>query len=203
MLEVVLSMMIDYLFGLLNPAALISKIKTKNLKENGTGNLGATNTMLVFGKKYGAVVMIIDILKAFVSVRLVKLLFPNLAIAGLMAGCCTVIAHIFPVHLKFKGVKGLASFGGMVLAYDPGLFLVLVALGVVLIFITNYAVALPISATVLAPFLAGIRAQSLSVFGLLFVVCALIIYKHGDNFVRIREGSEIKVRDFLKNKNRK
>ena len=196
--EVVLSMGIGYLFGLLSPAALISMIKKKNLKENGTGNLGATNTMLVFGKKYGAIVMVIDILKAFISVKFAKWLFPNLAIAGLLAGCCTVIAHIFPLHLKFKGGKGLASFGGMILAVDPGLFLILLTLGIILILITNYGVALPISATVLAPFLAGVRMRSMSAFGVLFVVGAVILYKHGDNFERIREGSEIKVRDFIR-----
>lgn len=199
MTEIILSMLIGYLLGSLSPAALISTVKKKNLKENGTGNLGATNTMLVFGKGYGVCVMIIDMLKAFVSVKLAELLFPKLFIAGLLAGCCTVIGHIFPVYLKFRGGKGLAAFGGMILAFNPYIFLIIAVLGIVLIFITNYGVALPVSAAVSAPVLAGIIYNSPVVAAVLAAVGILLIFKHKENFAKIRNGTEIRVREFIKN----
>ncbi|MBQ8724062.1 MAG: glycerol-3-phosphate acyltransferase, partial [Oscillospiraceae bacterium] len=75
-MKVILLLLFGYLLGSLSPAALVSKLKRKNLRKNGTGNLGATNVMLNFGKKYGALVMLLDIAKAFVTVKLAAFLFP-------------------------------------------------------------------------------------------------------------------------------
>ena len=118
-------MVMGYSFGCINPAAALAVRKKKNLREIGTKNLGATNAAVAFGKKYGVLVMVIDILKSFISVKLARILFPQLYIAGLVAGGSAVMGHIFPVQMKFKGGKGLAAFGGLILAFDPMMFLML------------------------------------------------------------------------------
>ena len=88
MTEMVLSAASGHGLGQLNPAALISKLKNRDLRENGTGNLGATNTMLVFGKAYGIAVMLFDVLKAYFAIKIAKALFTKYVFAGLIAGKC-------------------------------------------------------------------------------------------------------------------
>ena len=198
MTEIVISVLIGYLLGGLNPAALIAAVKKINLREHGTKNLGATNVTLTVGKRYGIAVMIFDITKAFASVKLAKLIFPSAAVAGLLAGCGAVVGHIYPVYLRFKGGKGLAAFGGMILALDPVLFLILLTIGLVMILITDYSVSMAFSAASLAPFLTGLRFHSIAVFLIVLIASGLIIYKHWENIGKIRAGTEMKTRDFLR-----
>lgn len=191
---------IGYFFGCINPATMIANYKNKNLKEEGTGNLGATNTMLVFGLKYGILVMLFDVFKSYFAVKISHILFPNLVLAGLLSGCFAVIGHIFPAHLGFSGGKGLAAFGGLFLAFDPALFLLLLLLGVACAFLVNYAAALPLSASFLAPVLAGLKYHRLDIFALLLNIGLLIFYKHRDNIANIKNGEEIRLREYLKHK---
>lgn len=193
-----LCILIGYLLGSLSPAALISRVKKKNLKNHGTGNLGATNTMLVFGKGYGVLVMIFDIAKAFLAVKLIDFLFPDIPYIGLITGFAVVVGHIFPFYLKFKGGKGLAAFGGLVLAYDPMSFVILLAIGIVLMLIVNYAVALPVSASVLFPFLSWLRSGDIVVFIITAALGVLVILKHSSNIRRAVRGEDIRIREYLK-----
>lgn len=153
---------LSYLVGSLNPAALISKIKNVNLREHGSGNIGGLNTMLVLGKGYGALVMIFDIAKSFVAFKLAQHLFPEISFAGILASLAVMIGHIFPVYMHFKGGKGLAAFGGLVLAYDYRMFLPLLFIAGVLMLITNKGVALIISAAVLFPVLVWLTNSDIS-----------------------------------------
>lgn len=174
MTEMILSAAIGYGLGQLSPAALISKLKNKDLRENGTGNLGATNTLLVFGKAYGIAVMIFDVLKAFFAIKIAKYLFPRYLFAGLVAGCFAVIGHIFPSYLNFRGGKGVATFAGLILAYDIRLLLGLLGIAVIVMIVTDTGHYGPVSAA----------------------VGGLIIYKHRENFARAKEGKEIHVKEF-------
>lgn len=196
MTEIVLSAAVGYGLGQLNPAALISKLKNKDLRENGTGNLGATNTLLVFGKAYGIAVMIFDVLKAFFAIKIAKILFPKLAIAGLIAGCFAVVGHIFPAYLNFRGGKGVATFAGLMLAYDVRVLLGLLFVAIVIMVITDFGPYGPISAAVLFPVWLWLKVKNLLVFGSIAAVGGLIIYKHRENFRKAKEGSEIRVREF-------
>ena len=197
------SLVLGYLLGTLSPAKLISRRKNTDLKESGTGNLGATNTMLVFGLRYGVFVMLFDILKSIMAVRLAKWLFPKSVLAGLLAGCGAVVGHIYPFYLKFKGGKGIAALAGLILACDPVLFPVLLGIGIVLSLLTDYAVATPISAALLFPVFEGLRTGSLVVFGLLLSMGILIVMKHIVNLERIRDGEEIHVRAYFGEKLKK
>lgn len=196
MTEVVLSAAIGYGLGQLSPAALISKLKNRDLRENGTGNLGATNTMLVFGKAYGIAVMVFDVLKAFFAIKIAKILFPKLIIAGLIAGCFAVIGHIFPAYLNFRGGKGVATFAGLILAYDAPTLVGLLAIAIAVMIVTDFGPSGPISAAILFPVWLWMKIKSVVVFGAIAAVGGLIIYKHKENFVKVKDGTEIRVKEF-------
>lgn len=198
-MEIAATVLIGYLLGSLNPAALLAKLKQLDLRAQGTKNLGASNTMLVMGKKFGVPVMLFDIFKSYFAAKLAKALFPQLAIVQLLAGLSAVVGHIFPFYLNFKGGKGLAAFGGLVLACDPPVFLCLLVLGIILMLLTNASAAMPISAGVLFPILTLIRCPSLAAFVLSAAAGALIIVKHWSNIGKARRGEDIKIRSFVKN----
>lgn len=196
MTEVLLSAALGYGIGQLSPAALISKLKNKDLRENGTGNLGATNTMLVFGKTYGIAVMLFDVLKAYFAVKIAKAMFQKFLFAGLVAGCFSVIGHIFPMYLNFRGGKGVATFAGMMLAYDIRVLLGLLFVAIVIMVVTDTGYYGPLSAAILFPVWLWIKVKSIVVFGGVAAVGGLIIYKHKENFANAKAGKEIRVREF-------
>ena len=197
-MDIGVSIVLGYLLGSLNPAALISKIKRKALQDKGTGNLGATNVTLVFGKRYGALVMLFDIIKAFVSYHVARLLFSASLYAGMIAGAFAVVGHCFPFYLRFKGGKGLAAFGGFVLAYNPVIFLILLTFAVLLMLIVNYSFVVPYSGAILFPILVLLDSSDLILFSIAGLAGLLILYKHFENILKVRSAKDIKVRDFFK-----
>lgn len=177
-MRTVLCMIIGYVIGSLSPAALLSKLKKKDLREHGSGNLGTMNTMMNFGKRYAVPVMIIDMLKGFLAVKLAHWIVPTVSVAGILAGGSAVLGHVFPFYMKFKGGKGLAPFGGMILALNPLGFLSILLLGGAMMIIINYSFVMPFTAGVLFPIIEGVREQSVMVFLITAAISALIIEKH-------------------------
>ena len=197
-MAIISSVLIGYLLGCLHPAALLAKIKQKNLREHGTKNLGATNVSMVIGTKWGILVLLLDMAKGFISVKIASYLFPKVACAGLLAGVCAVVGHVFPFYLKFKGGKGLATFGGIILAYDPAIFLIVTLVGAILAVIVNYTCAFQYSVAGFFCLLATLSAQDLTVFWLTAAVGALIMWKHFENVVKAKNGTDVKIRDSIK-----
>lgn len=199
-LRVLFCLLNGYLLGSLSPAALLARVKDVNLRTEGTGNLGATNTTLVLGKQYGMLVMVFDVGKAYLACKVASFLLPEWEMAILLAGAAAVVGHAFPFYMKFRGGKGVAAFGGMILAFDPWFFLILLINAVILMLIVNYGVVGPMSASALFPVMVGVRSRSI----LEALVCAvtglLIMLKHWNVFERMRDGSETKVRDFIRGK---
>lgn len=198
MVKYIFSAFVGYLFGSLNPAALLSKIKRKDLREVGTKNLGATNVTLTFGKGLGAAVMTFDLTKAFISYKFFEFIFPTYNFIGMVAGVFAVIGHIFPFYLGFRGGKGLASFGGLVLAYSPSLFLCMLLTATVLMVIVNHSVAMPIYAGVVFPIAVAVLDHSLLSFLLSLAVSVVLIIKFLPNISKIKRGEDIKIREYLK-----
>ena len=196
----IISVIIGYFLGCLSPAAFLGRKRNVDLRAEGTGNLGATNTTIVLGKKAGAFVMIFDIAKAYVAAKIAKWLFPKQYYAGLLASCGAVFGHVFPFHMKFKGGKGLAAFAGLVLAHDPLIFLGLLVIGLVAMFIANYGVALPLTGAVLFPVAAGLRSGDVGVLAIAAVASALIIVVHWPNIGKAMRHEHATVRDFIKTK---
>lgn len=197
-MRVIISLIIGYLMGCISPAAIISKIKNVNLKETGTKNLGATNTTLVLGKRAGAMVLIVDVMKSILSAKLVKVLFPQTVCAGMIACIGCILGHCFPIFLGFQGGKGLAAFAGMVLEYNPWFALPIIVPGVILILILNTGVAAPMLGCVVFPVLVACSHGGMQEIVLALIASSIIVYTHGDNLKKALMKSDIvSVRDFL------
>ena len=117
-MEYVLIALVGYLLGTSSMAFYLSIMTKKDVRKSGSGNLGASNTMALLGWKAAVLVGAHDIGKAWLAVLLAKWIFPNVAYAGAVAGVASVIGHIFPFYLKFKGGKGLASYIGLTAGLD-------------------------------------------------------------------------------------
>lgn len=198
-MKVFLCISFGYLLGSVSSSALLSKLKKKDLRENGTGNLGATNVMLNFGKLYGLLVMLFDVMKAFFTVKLAAFLFPLSTLIPLVAGTAVVVGHIFPFYMKFKGGKGLASLGGLVLAYDPTAFLILLIIGLSLMLILNYAVFIPVSSSIIFPIFVWLKTNTVADLVASIILGAVIVFAHLENLSDAIHGSAVKIREYIKN----
>lgn len=198
-MEILYSSLIGYSLGCISPSAIISKVKHKNLREEGTGNLGATNVTMVMGKGWGVFVMLFDIAKGAGAFLLASLVFPSLSYAGLIAGLFAMLGHIFPFYLRFRGGKGLATFAGTALAYNPLMFFILLAACMAVMFIANYSFVVPYSAAVLFCLCASLYSMDICVLIITAIMGILIVWKHFGNFRKAKDGEDIKVRDYIKN----
>ena len=197
-MEVFLSLILGYAMGCLSPAAWVGKKNNINLKEEGTGNLGATNTTMVLGRKAGAFVLIFDVAKSFVAARLARWLFPQLAVSGMLACIGVILGHCFPVTMGFSGGKGLAAFGGMMLAYNPLVFIIVVLSGIGIMVLLDIGVAAPLLGTVLFPVLTYVFSHDIPTTVCSVIASAIILYTHLDNVSKTREHSDIRVQNYFR-----
>jgi len=188
------------LIGSLNPAALIGKLKKQNLRIVGTGNLGATNTMLTFGKRIGIFVMLFDIFKSFAIVKIAAWIAPSSPWFPLASGVSAILGHCFPFYLNFKGGKGTAAFGGLVLAYNPLLFLFLLTTGILLMIIINHGIALPLYAAVFFAVFVLINEQSRSSAAYAVLSSLIVVAKNKSSIIKAVRKEDTPVRTYIKTK---
>ena len=190
----VLVILIAYLLGSSNMSYYISKIKGVDMQTKGSKNLGASNAMVLLGWKYGILVGIHDIGKSALAVFLAQLIFPDLPYIGAVAGVSSVLGHIFPFYLKFKGGKGFASYIGMTLALNWKLALIICVIIVLATLITDYIVVGTTLTITIVPTALGIMERNWLLPLILLIGTGVIIYKHRMNYVRIVKGTEIGLR---------
>lgn len=198
----VLTFLAAYLMGCSNLALYLSRMKKVDIRAGGSGNLGASNATALLGWRAGISVAIHDIGKAALAVILARLAFPQLPCIGAVAGVASVLGHIFPFYLKFRGGKGFASYFGMTLALNWKLALVIAALVLLVTVITDYIVVGTTLTIVTVPVYLGIAEHSALLALILCIATAVIIYKHRMNYVRIYNGTEIGLRSVMKGKHR-
>ncbi|HSN60494.1 MAG TPA: glycerol-3-phosphate 1-O-acyltransferase PlsY [Ferruginibacter sp.] len=205
-----------YLIGSIPTALIISRrFFGIDIREYGSGNMGATNTFRVLGSRYGTIVMVIDILKGIIASSLYELL-PFYGgnelqrtnfIIGL--GMAAVIGHIFPIFANFKGGKGVATLFGMVLALQPVVALSCVGVFLFVLYLTRYVSLSSILAALMLPicvlWIWNENEELYRVFTLL--VALLVIFTHQKNIGRILRGVEsripiLKYRDRRKSRKR-
>lgn len=190
-MEYVIFAIIAYLLGSIPSALIIGKIFYQiDIREHGSGNLGATNTFRVLGLKAGLIVTIMDILKGTVAVILVLFFVPS--VEPLIIGAFAVIGHTYPLFAKFKGGKAVATSGGVLLGVSPLLFLILILSFFIFLKLFKYVS--------LASMLAGVVAVTVSIImqdiGLIIVTALLasfVIYRHRTNISRIKNKTEPKI----------
>ena len=180
---------IGYAIGNLNPAYVVGLRRGYDIRKRGSGNAGATNLMLLEGKKAGVFVMAFDI-------SLSRSLFPKCRSAGELAGVGCIMGHMYPALMKFHGGKGLACLGGVMLAFGVNDFLLALFLESLLIMATRYLCLVPITASVLYPLYHGVTSGNWQGAAILGTAVLPIFQKHMENLERIKEGKELKL-DFL------
>lgn len=207
----ILLIILAYLIGSIPTALIISRrFFDIDIREYGSGNMGATNAFRILGPKFGTLIMLLDILKGMLAVGLFYLLPYYLedetARTNFMIGLglAAVLGHIFPVFADFKGGKGVATLLGMLLAVQPVVALTSVGVFALVLFLTRYvslssilgAVMLPISVL----WIWNEDELSYRIFAVL--VAFLVIITHQKNIGRLIRGVETRV-PILRNRNRK
>lgn len=183
-----------YLLGSIPVGVLLSHLKGQDPRKVGSGNIGATNVMRTSGKALGAVTLLCDVLKGFLPVALALwcgLPKPVVAAVGLAA----FAGHLFPVYLKFKGGKGVATAVGVFLALNWCALVVAIAVFAIVLYMWRYVSLGSLVAAGLVPFMLLAlhlidRTMPLSFVGLSVVMVVLIFVKHRANIGRLRAGTE-------------
>lgn len=200
-----------YLIGSIPTALIISKhFFGVDIREYGSGNMGATNTFRVLGSKFGTIVMIGDMLKGILAVALYNLLpyylTNELERTNLMIGLglAAVAGHIYPIWAQFRGGKGVATLFGMLLAIQPVVAASCVGVFLLVLFLTRYVSLSSILAGVALPICVLWIYNEKEVFYRVFAVAvaALVVLTHQKNISRLLKGNENRV-PILKYRDRK
>lgn len=191
-MEYLIFAIVAYLLGSIPSALIVGKLGYKiDVREHGSGNLGATNTFRVLGVKAGAIVTLADILKGTIA-TLIPLIF-DADVYRLVIGLFAVVGHTYPLFAKFKGGKAVATSGGIILGVSPWLFVSILIAFIVTLYVSKY-VSLSSVITGIITVIAAVLLQE--DVGLIIVSCALAVfvsYRHKDNIKRIRNGTEPKI----------
>lgn len=205
----ILALIIAYLMGSIPSSVWIGKMFYNiDVREFGSGNAGATNTFRVLGKKAGIPVLIIDILKGWLPVFCIRYMidlnlqseeFINLQLA---LGVATLIGHIFPVYVGFRGGKGVATMLGIVLALNLDAALVSIVVFLTVFLITNYVSLSSIAGALSFPIMVIVvfhtTIPSMALFSL--VVFVMVLVTHQKNIERLFNKKEAKIRFIFKKK---
>lgn len=208
---------IAYLIGSIPTAVWVSTFFFGiDIRDFGSGNSGATNTYRVLGAKWGTFVMVVDMLKAIIAVKLAFLLpysFESdlyLVNMQLGLGLAAVIGHIFPIWANFKGGKGVAALFGMVLGIQPNVALSCVGVFLLVLYLTRWVSLSSILASVAFPiFILVVFNEPEHLYRIFAITVAmLVLLTHQKNIGRILRGDESKVpilkhRDRRRQRNRK
>ena len=186
--------LIGYALGNLNPAYALAKRKGYDARVDGSGNAGASNAFILAGKGAFFFTALFDIGKAFLACRICRFLFPQLPVAEQIGGVSCILGHMFPVFLRFRGGKGLASLGGVVLSWNWKAFLILLALALLIAFVSNYVCVVAPIISLLFPGLYYWDTRFLAAALILLIPALPILLKHLENFRRIRQGTEVRMR---------
>ncbi|HLR73914.1 MAG TPA: glycerol-3-phosphate 1-O-acyltransferase PlsY [Virgibacillus sp.] len=190
-MEYVIFAIIAYLLGSIPSALIVGKVGYGlDIREQGSGNLGATNTFRVLGIKAGSIVVLSDILKGTVA-TLVPLLF-DVDVYRLIIGIFAVIGHTYPIFARFKGGKAVATSGGIILGVSPLLFIIMVLTFLLSLYISKY-VSLSSMITGIVSFIVSLFIRDI---GLIIVIASLTIfvfYRHKENIKRIKNKTEPKI----------
>jgi len=187
-----------YLLGSIPSGYLIGRLKGVDLRTAGSGNIGATNTVRVLGRKWGSVVFAMDMLKGSLAILLALTLSQNTprpVVFGVLAAACAMLGHVFPVWLGFKGGKGIATSAGiMITLFPPVVFLAGLIVWLALFFSTRYVSVASIGASITLPAASGVLVLLGKCDPILFVVaflmCLLALARHRSNIERLMAGTE-------------
>ena len=180
----------SYLLGSIPFGLVLTKIfLKKDIREIGSGNIGTTNVLRTGKKSLAVATLGLDLLKGYLSVVITFIYFDNLI--SYSALIC-FIGHIFPVWLKFKGGKGVATYLGVILALSYKFFLIFGITWLVLSFLFRYASLSSIISSLIVFVYSYFYINNFSL--ILFIFFVIIVYTHRENIVRLKNSEESKIK---------
>ncbi len=192
----------SYLLGSIPFGYLAGRLVRIDIRQAGSGIFGATNVVRILGKRYGYPVFALDVLKGFGPVKIAMLMAPGRPpewnspeIFGILAAMCSVLGHLYPPWLKFKGGKGVATSAGALLALTPVATLIGVAIWIIVFWLTRYVSLASITAAVVLPIVilvVGSQDQNKRKPLVYSSACvaAVVIWRHRSNLSRLIRGTE-------------
>jgi len=208
--------MVCYLIGAIPFGLLIARAHGVDIRKVGSGNIGATNVGRTLGRKWGILAFLLDVLKGLIPTLWVgRVIFERIDtwswsvtagnVAWLACGICCILGHNFPIYLRFKGGKGVATSLGVVLGVYPYLTyagLLAFAVWIVVTLTSRYVSLGSICAAIALPILlVGLSAArgsdvlkaNLPLVGFALLAAGLVLYRHRGNFARLRAGTESRI----------
>jgi glycerol-3-phosphate acyltransferase PlsY len=190
----------SYLLGSIPWGFLFARARGIDIRQKGSGNIGAANALRVMGKKWGYLVFICDFLKGFLAVEISLLLATwfqvNLGLGSIIAGIMCVVGHDYPAWLGFKGGKGIATLAGVLLAvFSPLVCISFGAVWVVVFLIARYTSLASIVAVATLPLAAAAFVSKSEpdfpfLIGFCILMAALALWRHRSNIVRLLNRTE-------------
>ncbi|MCU0324465.1 MAG: glycerol-3-phosphate 1-O-acyltransferase PlsY [Spirosomaceae bacterium] len=201
MIEVIIGVLGAYLLGSIPTAVWYGRVfHGVDIRNHGSGNAGATNSLRVLGKKAGVIVLLIDLLKGYMAISLAGIItqhsdFQSTEYIVPLLGLAVVVGHIFPIFAQFKGGKGVATSLGVILAIHPLATLICLVVFLLIVFTTKYvslgsmlgALTFPVQ---LVSGVWGLQPMIIVIFG--FVLAVLLVITHRENVKRLLAGNENK-----------
>jgi glycerol-3-phosphate acyltransferase PlsY len=196
-----LSVLLAYFVGAVPFGYLVARARGVDIFQTGSGNIGATNVGRVLGRKFGLFVFVLDFLKGAVPVAVVRQLLPDVPWAAVAAGLAAFVGHMFPIYLRFRGGKGVATGSGVVAVLLPGPTAVAALVWASILVSTRYvslasvlaALTLPIVRLLSTPEPFAESERILTGFSLLAAL--LVTVRHRSNLARLIRGTESRVTD--------
>ena len=181
----------SYLMGSIPFGFILTKIfLKKDIREKGSGNIGATNALRTGNKLVGYSTLILDIVKAIIPVIYVKMNYPELIY---IASLCAFLGHVFPIWLKFKGGKGVATYVGILFSINILLGLIFVISWGVIFLISRYSSLSSIIGSLSVPLYLFITTEKSSVI-FFITMFVLIFFTHRENIIRLKNKEESKTK---------
>ena len=189
-MEVLIISILSYLMGSVPFGFILTKVfLKKDIRDIGSGNIGATNALRAGNKSLGYGTLFLDIIKAIIPVVYVKLNYPDYIF---IASLCVFLGHIFPIWLKFKGGKGVATYVGILFSINLTIGFVFIGVWFFTFLISKYSSLSSLFASLSIPiYLFLFTNQKLEFFSIMFI---LILYTHRENVKRLKNKEESKTK---------
>ena len=189
-IEIITVFIYSYIFGSIPFGLIITKLfLKKDIRKIGSGNIGATNVLRTGGKFLAIATLFFDVIKGYLSIIITIEYFSNLVF---LSALMCFIGHIFPVWLKFKGGKGIATYLGIVIAISLKLSIVFGIVWLITLLIFRYASLSSIFST-LAVFLYSLALNNFSLNIFLFIIFIIVVFTHRENIWRLKKRTENKI----------
>jgi len=189
-MEVLIISILSYLMGSVPFGFILTKVfLKKDIRDIGSGNIGATNALRAGNKSLGYGTLFLDIIKAIIPVVYVKLNYPDYIF---IASLCVFLGHIFPIWLKFKGGKGVATYVGILFSINLTIGFIFIGVWFFTFLISKYSSLSSLCASLSIPiYLFFFTSQNLVFFSIMFI---LILYAHRENVKRLKNKEESKTK---------